>query len=205
MSRRTSAADTAMPYGDAEIITFAVGANASDGLQRYRFVVEDTSDTGTYENALPVKYPAADAAAKSIIGLVGGYANPAPATGGYGTTMSTGTSDDPYTAGQAVAVRVRGSDLVEAAVAAGEEGAITRGDFIKTDASGKAVKWVTAEITPDMTATLSASPSNTEVAAYVAEYVSKYAAAAQALEDQKIALALGGPDEDDLVRFIFLR
>lgn len=204
MSRSTSAANSAMPYGDADIISMVVGANATDGLQRYRFVIEDGSDTGTYENALPIKYPAAGAARKSIVGLVGGFRMNAPAVGGYGTTSSLGTSSDPFVNKEVVPVTVRGSDLVEAAVAAGEEGAIARGDFIKTDASGKAVKWETAVITPDMTATLSADPTNTEVAAYIAEYVSEYSTAAQALEDQKIGIALGGPDADNLVRFIFI-
>lgn len=270
MSRVTTAFTNSMPFGDAYAITCAVGATASTaGLQRYRFVVADTAtNTG---NLRPVKYPAANANAKLVLGLIGGYRVQAPSTnaGSY----SVGSATDPYAVGEYVAVTVRGSDLVEAAVAAGEEGAIAFGDFIVTDAAGKAVKWTTQTVTPSMTATLaetaigetvtgatatigdtdvggiitsatatlSSDPNATEVKAwaeeviaetiaaesvklkallteilpvyaglnstaikaYLTEYVADYGNAGNAGYEAVIGVALGGPDADGLVPFIF--
>lgn len=269
MSRVTTAPSTSMPFGDADIITFAVGSSATGGLLKNRFVMADVSDT---TNKRPVMKPTAALPAKKIIGLIGGYRTMAPASNA--SDYGLGTTAKPYTSGEYVGVTIRGSDLVEAAVAAGAEGAIGFGDLIITDADGKAVKFTTQTVTPSMTAvlagtaigtavsgatatigdtnvgpiitgataTLSSDPTATEVKAwaeeiieatiaaeavkmkaflsevlpaygairataikaYLAEYVSDYVNAGNAGLDAVIGVALGAPDTDKLVPFVFL-
>lgn len=150
MTRVTTVPTTSMPFGDAYSITFCVGNTASTGgICRNRFVVADqASNAGNHR---PVKYPAAAENAKKIIGLMGGYRVQAPVTNAG--SISQGTAADPYAIGENVAVTVRGSDLVEAAIAAGEVGAIAYGDLIVTDNAGRAVKYDTQTVTPSMSAT----------------------------------------------------
>lgn len=205
MSRTTPTNNFSMPYGDASIISFTVGTNVdANGLVKYRFVGPDAADV---TNQKPIKYPAAGAARSVVYGVVGGYRQTAPATGTSGTTMALGTTASPFISGQTVPVTVWGSDLVEAAVTdSKDDNYIVCGDVVKTDATGKAVKWVAPTITPDMTATFAVDtdPTGTEVAAYVAEYCSEYAAALLAAAESKLAMALSSPDEDNLIRFEFL-